>query len=200
MKFALPISIRILLMPTISFVGKTSKKTVSDCPEIINGSKPVDGGNLLLNENEKNELLKLEPAAAEWIKPYSMGNEFINGIPRFCLWLKHCPPEKLRKMPLVLERIEAVRKMRLASKKIPTQKSAAHAQHCLGKSDNLKLHIWQCRRVSSEKRIYVPIGYLPPDHICRQYVICTCQTQRLYEFGVMTSLMHMAWMRVCAAD
>ena len=188
-----PANINPYLVDAGNIIIPAARKAICDCPKMINGSKPADGGNLLLNENEKNELLELQPEAAEWIKSYSMGNEFINGIPRFCLWLKHCPPNKLRQMPYIVKRVEAVRTMRKASKKVATQK-LAETPALFGEirqSENTYLAI---PRVSSERRIYIPIGYLPPDHIAGDK-LHTVPNATLYEFGVITSLMHMAWMR-----
>ena len=160
---------------------------------MINGSKPADGGNLLLDEKEKQELIAAEKSAEKWIRPYSMGNEFINGIPRFCLWLKNCPPQELRKMPRVMERVKAVKKMREKSAKKSTREAAAtpalFAEDRQGENAYLAVP-----RVSSERRIYIPIGYLPADHIAGDKLY-TVPNATLYEFGVLTSLMHMSWMR-----
>ena len=182
------------LMDAANTIIAAARNALCDCPRMINGSKPADGGNLLLNESEKNELIKLQPEATEWIKPYSMGNEFINGIPRFCLWLKDCPPDKLRTMSLVLARVEAVRKMRLASKKIPTQK-LAETPTLFGEIRQSESTYLAVPRVSSERRTYIPIGYLPPDHIAGDKLY-TIPNANLFHFGVVTSRMHMAWMRV----
>ena len=164
-----------------------------DCPKMINGSKPADGGNLLLSEKEKQELIAEEPQAKEWIKPYSMGEEFINGIPRFCLWLKHCPPEKLRKMPQVLKRVEAVMEMRSKSAKKSTREFAEQptmfTEDRQGESAYLAIP-----RLSSERRNYIPIGYLPADHIAGD-MLYTVPNANLYHFGITTSLMHNSWMR-----
>ncbi|WP_423907134.1 class I SAM-dependent DNA methyltransferase [Candidatus Spongiihabitans sp.] len=163
---------------------------------VVRGSSPVDGGNLLLSEEEKQELITAEPQAEEWIKPYSMGNEFINDIPRFCLWLKHCPPDKLRKMPNVMKRVEAVKEMRSKSAKTATQKYANQPTIFMEdrQGDCSYLAI---PRVSSERRDYIPIGYLPPDHIAGDKLY-TVPNADSYLFGVITSSMHMAWMRaVC---
>ncbi|MDA8015434.1 MAG: N-6 DNA methylase [Gammaproteobacteria bacterium] len=168
-------------------------KALSDCPEMVAGSKPADGGNFILSETEKNELLAAEPAAAEWVKPYSMGKELIHGIPRFCLWLKNCPPEKLRKMPRVMERVKAVKEMREKSAKKMTREFAKtptlFTEDRQGDSPYLAAPM-----VSSEKRAYVPIGYFPPDHVAGNNLY-TVPNATLYHFGVITSLMHMAWMR-----
>ena len=91
---------------------------------MIVGSCPTDGGNFLLTADECDDLIKREPAAAKWIRRYVGSNEFINGIMRYCLWLKDCPPNELRKMPLVMKRVEGVRNFRLASKKAQTRRRA----------------------------------------------------------------------------
>ena len=169
------------------------RKPLCNCPKMVNGSKPADGGNLILSGSEKDELLKLQPGAEKWINPYSMGNEFIKGIPRFCLWLKHCPPEKLRKMPHVIKRVEAVREMRSKSADKSTRSFAERPTvfHADRQSETSYLAI---PRVSSEKRTYVPVGFLPSDHIAGDK-LHTVPNANLYHFGIVTSLMHMAWMR-----
>ena len=165
-----------------------------DCPKMVRGSIAVDGGGLLLNDMEKQELIDAEPRAAEWIKPYSMGDEFINGIPRFCLWLKHCPPGKLRKMPHVLKRIEVVKEMRSKSAKEATQKYAdtptIFMEDRQPNGNYLAVPV-----VSSERRNYIPMGWLSTDHIAggKLYTVSNADE---FHFGVITSLMHMAWMRL----
>ncbi len=181
------------LIDAPNFLVENRKKPICPVPPVIRGSSPVDGGNLLLSKMEKDEFIEREPQASEWIKPYSMGNEFIKGIPRFCLWLKDCPPDKLRKMPLVMERVEAVREMRLASKKIPTQK-LAETPTLFGEIRQSESTYLAIPRVSSERRTYIPIGYLPPDHIAGDKLY-TIPNANLFHFGVVTSRMHMAWMR-----
>jgi len=86
-------------------------------PPMIVGSCPTDGGYFLFTADEYKDFIKLEPAAEKWIRRYVGSNEFINGIIRYCLWLKDCPPNELRKMPRVMKRVEGVRDFRLASKK-----------------------------------------------------------------------------------
>ena len=168
------------------------------CPVIpmIYGSMPNEGGNLLMNKDEKNKLLELEPDAAKWVKPFSMGNEFINGISRFCLWLVDCSPHELRNLPLVLERVEAVKKMRKLSKRPATQK-LANTPTLFGEIRQPKCAYLGLPMVSSERRTYIPLGFLNPDHIVGNKLFAV-PNATLYDFGVITSLMHMAWMRaVC---
>jgi len=167
---------------------------IANVPEMVNGSKPTDGGNLLLNQAEKDELIRLEPQAEKYIKPFSMGDEFINSIPRYCLWLVDCPPNELRAMPLVLKRIEAVKAMRLASTKLATQQDASKPALFAEIRQPKTGHYLALPRVSSESRYYVPIGFLPHTHIAGDK-LQTIPNATLYHFGIMTSAMHMAWMR-----
>lgn len=98
---------------------------MGNAPEMVNGSKPTDGGNLLLNQAEKDELIRLEAQAEKYIRSFVGAEEFINNTPRYCLWLVDCPPNELRAMPLVLKRIETVKQMRLASTDQTTKQDAA---------------------------------------------------------------------------
>ena len=182
------------LVDAANVIITAARNALCDCPQMINGSKPADGGNLLLNESEKNELIKLQPEAAEWIKSFSMGNEFINGIPRFCLWLKDCPPDKLKKMPYVIKRVEAVREMRSKSADKNTQKFAAKPMVFMADRQSESAYL-AMPVVSSERRTYIPIGYLPLDHIAGNK-LNTVPNANLFHFGVVTSRMHMAWMKV----
>ncbi len=163
-------------------------------PAMVNGNKPTDGGNLLLSEDEKNELLKIEPAAEELVRPFSMGDEFINNIPRFCLWLVGCSPNKLREMHHVMKRVEAVKAMRSASTKEATQRDSNKPALFAEIRQPQSGYYLALPRVSSENRNYIPIGYLPHTHIAGDK-LQTIPGASLYDFGIITSTMHMAWMR-----
>lgn len=162
---------------------------------MINGSIPADGGNLILNPDEKDSLLINEPQAKEWIRPFIGADDFINRLERYCLWLADCQPDQLRQMPLVLQRVEAVRMMRLASQKAATQEKA--------KSASLFTEIRQPKsgnylafpRTSSENRVYIPIGFIPASTIAANDIQMVPEAG-IYEFGILTSSMHMAWVRV----
>lgn len=165
-------------------------------PEIGIGNKPIDGGNYLFSKEEMEEFLKSEPAAKKWFRPWYGSQEFINRQPRYCLWLGDCPPNELRKMPRCLEQVEAVRQFRLASKSAGTVKLAATPTrfHVENMPSSAYLLI---PRVSSERRRYIPIGFMPPDTLTSDsaHII---PNAALYHFGVLTSNVHMAWMRaVC---
>jgi len=165
-------------------------------PEIGIGNKPIDGGNYLFTPEEKVSFLHLEPAAAPYFKRWLGAEEFINGIERWCLLLKDCPPDQLRRMPEVIKRVEAVKKLRLESKSLPTQKLAATPTrfHVEKFPDDPYLVV---PGVSSERRPYIPIGYVTKDIIASN-LLNVIQNATLYHFGILTSSMHMAWVRqVC---
>ncbi len=162
-------------------------------PEIGIGNKPIDGGNYLFTPEEKAEFLAREPRAAKWFRRWIGADEFINNYERWCLWLGDCPPEELRKMPEAMKRVEAVREERLASKSAPTQKLAATPTrfHVENIPDAPYLVIPE---VSSERRRFIPIGFMQPDTLSSNLVKVISHAT-LYHFGILTSTMHMAWVR-----
>ena len=130
-----------------------------DVPPMIVGSCPTDGGNFLLTANERDDLIKREPAAKKWIRRYVGSNEFINNIMRYCLWLKDCPPNELRKMPRVMKRIEGVRDFRLASKKAQTRRRA-DTPTLFAEDRFVDAPALFVPMVSSENRRYIPMGFV----------------------------------------
>lgn len=169
---------------------------ISDVPVLQNGGKPTEGGFLILTKEEKEELLKNEPQAETFIRPYMMGKDFIMRKPRYCLWMVHANPAILNKCPLVKKRIEQVREYRLASPKAATKKKA--------ETPMLFDEVRECAtdyvaipKVSSENRRYIPMEYLSPEIIPGDKLFMM-QGASLYSLGVLTSNVHMAWMRaVC---
>ena len=172
------------------------REPISKVLNITRGSQPTDGGNLLLTEEEKETLIKAEPQAEKWIFPFAMGDEFINNLMRYCLWLLDCQPTELRNMPHVLARVEKVKKMRLASKKLPTQALAAQPMR-FGELRQPKANYLAIPRVSSERRLFIPIGFLPATFIAGDK-LQTIENATNFHFGILSSTMHNAWMRaVC---
>jgi hypothetical protein len=161
--------------------------------EMTNGSKPTDGGHLLLDDAEKESLIKAEPQAAQWIRPFMGAEEFINKTARWCLWLVDCPPKELRLMPEVIKRVQAVKDMRLASTDKQTQQDAGtptQFQKIRQPASNYLL----IPSVSSERRSYVPIGFMDANVVVSNLVYAVPDAT-LFHFGVMTSAMHNAFMR-----
>ena len=184
-----------LINAPIVFIESRNKPLI-DVPQIGIGNKPIDGGNYLFTEDEMLEFIKKEPNSQKWFRPWIGAQEFINRKTRYCLFVKNCPPEELRKMPEVLKRIENVKQFRLESKSDGTIKLA---------ETPLKFHVENIPssnyllipRVSSERRRYIPMGYISEETMCSDSVHITT-TASLYHFGILTSNVHMAWMRSVA--
>lgn len=175
---------------------ETRKKTISDVPEIGIGNQPIDDGNYLFTKEEMEEFIKLEPASKPYFEPWYGSREFINQTPRYCLWLGDCPISALRKMPECRKRVEAVREFRLASKRKSTKKLADKPTRF--QTENMpKSAFILIPKVSSERRRYIPIGFMPPDVLCSDLVFIIPDAT-LYHFGVLTSNVHNAWMRAVA--
>ena len=175
----------------------TNRSTpLCEVPEMGIGNKPIDGGNYLFTPEEKAAFLKEEPAAKELFRRWIGSEEFINGIERWCLCLGDCPPEKLRVMPHAMARVEAVRKLRLASKSAPTRKIAETPTRFHVENMPKRTYLI-VPEVSSEKRQFIPIGFLKPD-VLSSNLVKIIPNATPFHFGILSSTMHMAWVRqVC---
>ncbi len=172
-------------------------KPICDVPEIGIGNKPIDDGNYLFTDEEKNEFIKIEPSSAPYFKRWYGANEFINGKVRWCLWVGECLPEVLRSMPHVLQRIENVKNFRLKSKSESTRKIAKTPTRFHVENMPKSEHYLLIPRVSSEYREYIPIGFLDSSTIASDATLIVPHAT-LYHFAILTSAMHMAWMRAVA--
>lgn len=171
-------------------------KPISDIPEMVNGSKAVDGGFLFLSPEEKEDIIVHDAITAKYIRRIYGSDEYIKGKERYCLWLDQASPSDLRKSKFLAERIKSVREFRLSSKKEATRKSADYPslfQQIRQPEENYII----IPRVSSENRRYVPMGYLSKDVIISDSAQAVPNAS-LYDFGVLTSNVHMAWMRAVA--
>ncbi|MFZ4789768.1 MAG: class I SAM-dependent DNA methyltransferase [Candidatus Competibacteraceae bacterium] len=180
--------------PNVALTNR--QQPICAVPEIGIGNKPIDGGHYLFTTEEKALFLVKEPQAAPWFRRWLGADEFLNGYERWCLWLGHCPPDQLRKMPEAMKRVEAVRQFRLASQSAPTRKLADTPTrfHVENQPDSTYLIIPE---VSSERRAFIPIDFMQADTLCSNLVKIIPHAT-LYHFGVLSSTMHMAWMRaVC---
>lgn len=164
-------------------------------PPMVNGSIPADGGNLILEADERDALIAAEPAAANWLRLYIGAEGFIRGNDRWCLWLKDCSPATLQSMPKVLARVAAVRKMREASDKPATREKAQTPYLFTEDRQPSEGSYLALPRTSSENRLYIPIGYLPSSTIAANDLQIVPGADE-YAFGILSSKMHMAWMRV----
>lgn len=177
-------------------VIRSRSKPICNVPEIGIGNKPIDGGFYLFETEEKEVFIKEEPRAEPFFRRWIGSDEFINGWERWCLWLGETDTETLKSIPLIWNRVESVRKTRLASKSAPTQKLAEkptrfHVEN-MPKSNYLVIP-----EVSSERRVYIPIGYENPETLASNKTRIIANAS-LFHFGVLTSEMHMSWTRrVC---
>ncbi|MDD6890963.1 MAG: N-6 DNA methylase [Bacteroidales bacterium] len=169
---------------------------LADVPKIGIGNKPIDGGNYLFEQEEMEAFIRQEPQSACYFHPWYGAEEFIHRCPRYCLWLGDCTPAELRRMPHCLKRVENVRNLRLSSKSEGTRKLADRPTrfHVENMPEGSSIII---PSVSSERRRYVPMGFLEPGTLASNLVLLI-PNATLYHFGILTSSVHMAWMRaVC---
>lgn len=189
-------NINAYLVPADNIFVESRTKPVCNAPILQNGGKPTEGGNLILTIEEKADLVKAEPMTEKFIRPYMMGKDFIQRKPRYCLWLVGANPAEIMRCRLVKERVEAVRKYRLASSKEATRRKAEtpmlfdEVRECM--SDYVAIP-----KVSSENRRYIPMEYISKEVIPGDKLFMLPDAD-LYHLGVLTSNVHMAWMRaVC---
>lgn len=169
-------------------------RPLCNIPAIGIGNKPIDNGEYLFLEDEKKAFLQKEPAAEKYFYRWMGAEEFLNGKKRFCLYLGKCSPSELKGMPECMKRIAAVREYRKASRSAPTQKLADTPAkfHVENIPDTTYIAIPE---VSSERREYIPIGFLTPDTLCSNK-LRLIPDATLYHFGILTSGLHNAWMRM----
>lgn len=182
------------LLDAANVYVESRNKPICNIPEIGIGNKPIDGGYYLFEKEEMEQFIRKEPEAKKYFRPWYGSKEFINRSPRYCLWLGECSPNELRKLPLCMERIKAVREYRLSSPSKGTVKLAEkptrfHVEN-MPKGQYIVIP-----EVSSQRRRYVPMGYMDSSVLCSNKVRLMPDAD-LYEFGILESNVHMAWMRV----
>ncbi len=183
------------LLDADSIFIESRSKPLCNVPLISKGCQPTDGGNLIIEEKDYDEFIKKEPNAKKFIKNLVGAQEFINNKKRYCLWLVGANPSELKKMPLVMKRIEACRQMRLASSDKATQR-LAETPTLFREQYNPKTYII-VPSTSSERRRYIPLGFLDDSTISTNLNLIIPDAN-LYHFGILTSNVHMAWMRAVA--
>ena len=173
------------------------KKPICNVNPMLFGSMPNDGRNLIIEADEYDDFIKNDPTSKKYIRQFLGAEEFINNKKRYCLWLENASPSEMRKMPLVAQRVGAVRKLRESSNREATRR-LADIPHLFGEIRQPKEGKYLLvPRVSSEKRKYIPIGFLSSEIIASDASLII-QNATLFDFGVLTSLVHNAWMRVVA--
>ena len=182
------------LLDAANVYVESRNKPICNIPEIGIGNKPIDGGYYLFEKEEMEEFIKKEPEAKKYFRPWYGSKEFINRSPRYCLWLGECSPAELRKLPLCMERVREVKEYRLQSTSVGTVKLAErptrfHVEN-MPKGQYIVIP-----EVSSQRRRYVPMGFFTPNIFCSN-LVKIIPDATLYHFGVLTSNVHMAWMRV----
>ncbi|MCM1512144.1 MAG: hypothetical protein NC112_03395 [Oxalobacter formigenes] len=175
---------------------ESRSKPLCNVPPMSLGNQPIDGGFYSFTEAEKDEFIKKEPASEKYFRPWVGAKEFINKIPCYFLYLRECSPTELRKMPECCKRIEAVRQSRLASSRAVTQKLADMPREFAFTNISTGTYI-VVPEVSSERRRYVPMGFMSPDVLCSN-LVKIIPDATLYHFGILTSNVHNAWMRTVA--
>lgn len=173
-------------------IGKRTKP-LCDVPLIKFGNQPIDGGFLLLSESEKNEAVLEEAFISQFIRRYVGSLELINNIPRYCLWLKNAEPSIIRQSKFINNRLSEVRKFREASSRKETQALAGNPASFAFISHN-ETEFIIIPSVSSERRKYIPIDFIPSDVIASNLCLIISNAN-LFHFGILTSAMHMAWVR-----
>lgn len=183
------------LIEAANIIIESRTKALSISPDMIWGNKPVDGGHLIMNDTEKNELINQDPNAAQYIKRMLDARSFIHNENRWCLWLVDISPNELKRMPAVLKRIAAVKDSRLASVDEGAQKLAQRPAEFRDTHNPDSFLV--IPSITSENREYIPIGFFDSNIIANNRLHMVVDAT-LYDFGILTSGMHMAWMRTVA--
>lgn len=176
----------------VVLINKRSEP-ICPVPQMRYGNKPTDDGNYLFTDEEKEAFLSKEPGAEKYFRKFIGAVEFINSISRWCLWLKGAKPEDLKRLPLVTERIERVKRFREASSAEPTRKAAALPSlfFYISQPDEDFLVIPE---TSSERRDYIPIGFVSKE-VIPSNKIYLIPAASFFLFGLLCSKMHMAWVK-----
>ncbi|AFA48752.1 DNA methyltransferase [Acetobacterium woodii] len=171
------------------------KKPICNVPEMTTGNRPADGGHLLISDKDYDLFIEKEPKSKNYIKQFVGAAEFINNKKRWCLWLVNASPTEIRSMPLVKERVELCRIDRLNAPDAGRQKLAERPA-LFRETKNPKSYV-SVPSTSSENRRYIPIGFLDDEYIPSNSTIILPDAT-IYDFGILTSNVHMAWMRTVA--
>ncbi|MFY8097266.1 MAG: type IIL restriction-modification enzyme MmeI, partial [Flavobacterium sp.] len=169
------------------------RKPICNIPEISFGNMPNDGGNFFINENDIEAIKSIEPKSIEYIKPFIGAQEFLNGQEKYCYWFENVNPKDFSLMPLALQKVKAVEKLRASSSREATRKLALYPS-LFGEIRQPRTNYILIPRHSSENRKYIPFGYLSPDNIVGDTCL-SVENVTLFHFGIIHSLMHFVWIK-----
>ena len=189
-------NINFYLLDAPNIIVEQASKPICDVPKIVIGSMPKDGGGFIIEKDEYEDIKKNDPNSLKYIHRYMMGKEFINNIERYCFWFVGADPSDLKNCPAALRHIEKVREYRLSSDAASTVK-IAETPTLFAQIAQPNTRYVALPKVSSQRRRYIPIGYLNPDVIAGDKLFIIPDST-IYQFGILNSNVHMAWMRVVA--
>jgi hypothetical protein len=179
-----------------NIVLRKLREPLCKVPFMTYGSMPNDGGNLLMDDNQMKEIVSKEPGSKKYIRPFVMGEELISCTPRYCFWLLDADPSELKKLPVLMERVNATKEARSKSSRPQTQLLAA-LPTLFGEIRQPSKNYLALPRVSSVNRRYIPMKFLDSSTIAGDKVY-TLVGATCYHFGILESLMHMSWMKYTA--
>jgi len=176
------------------YINVNRKEPICDVPVIKMGNQPIDGGNYIFTEEQKNDFITKEPQSAIYFHKWYGTEELLNNKPRYCLWLGECEPEELDKLPYCMKRVENVIKFRKSSPRRQTVLKQYEPRR-FGTENMPKQDYLVIPEVSSENRLYIPFDYMTPDILCSNKVRLMAGDSPYY-FGVLSSRIHMAWVKL----
>lgn len=189
-------NINFYLLDAPNTIVEQESKPICNVPKIVIGSMPKDGGGFIVEKDEYEEIKRNDPNSLKYIRRYMMGKEFINNIERYCFWFVGAEPSDLKNCPTALRHIEKVREYRLSSNATSTVQ-LAEIPTLFAQIAQPSTRYVALPKVSSQRRRYIPIGYLEPDIIAGDKLFIIPDST-IYQFGILNSNVHMAWMRVVA--
>ncbi|MBQ9442509.1 MAG: hypothetical protein IJU55_05815 [Selenomonadaceae bacterium] len=187
-------NIKFYLMPGPNIFVKSRSEPLCPVPKIITGNRPADGGNLILSEDEKNFFVKKYPQDKKFIKRLIGGEEFLHNKKRYCLWLVDATPEQIKNNKFIYERVKKCKEDRLNG--AADRKKLADTPHLFRETFVPEKFI-AIPKTSSEKRFYIPMDFLDKNFICTDSLLIIPDAE-IWHFGILTSSVHMAWMRLVA--
>ena len=176
------------------FIQNRGKMLTLGFPEMTKGSQPTDGGSLIIEAEDLDEFLKKDPRVQKFIRRFMMGREFLYNLPRYCLWLVNSTPNERRSMKNIYARMRECKNFRLTSKTASVRDAAQTSWLFTQNRQPAEGEFIAIPRISSERRKYIPIGFLYSETICGDSILIIPQAT-IYLFGILTSSTHMAWMK-----